>query len=56
MKERRRTEITFPAEIAKRGNSLCVPITKAFAEMMSLQEGDVIDVTLRIPKEDLTDE
>ena len=51
MAERRRTSITFPAEITKRGNAHYITIIKSYMEMLGVAEGDLVDVTITIPKD-----
>ena len=48
----KRRAITFPAEIAKRGNAHYITILKSYMEMLGIKEGDVVDVTIRRPEED----
>lgn len=51
MAERRRTSITFPAEITKRGNARYITVLKSYMEMLGVAEGDLVDVTITIPKD-----
>lgn len=50
--EQKRTSLTFPAEITKRGNAHYVTILKSYMEMLGVQEGSLVDVTISVPKED----
>lgn len=48
----KRRSITFPAEIAKRGNAHYITVLKSYMEMLGVNEGDVVDVTIRRPDEE----
>ena len=45
----RRGTITFPAEVNKRGSAYYITVTKSFREMLGIEDGDVVDVTLSLP-------
>ncbi len=47
----RRTSISFPAEINKRGTAYYITVTKPYRDMMGIGDGDIVDVTLTLPKE-----
>ena len=47
-----RTEMTFPSRIVKRGNGYFIPVMKAHVDLMNLDEGTDIDVTISLPKTD----
>lgn len=47
----KRTSLTFPAEIAKRGNAHYITILKSYMEMLGVGEGSLIDVTISVPKD-----
>lgn len=47
--KRKRRSITFPAKVNRRGTAYYITVTKSFREMLDIQDGDVIDVTLTVP-------
>lgn len=56
MTEPKRRTITFPATITKRGNTHYISILKSYMEMLGVQEGDVVDVTIRREEEQSDDD
>ena len=47
----KRTSISFPAEVNKRGTAYYITVMKPYRDMMGIGDGDIVDVTLTLPKD-----
>lgn len=55
----KRTSITFPAELNKRGTGYYITVMKPYRSMLGIEDGDIIDVTISrtdVPEQGESDE